>query len=125
MNYCYKELVALGSWLYLWSVLHTNVINSFEICKCFFTFVYMKILFLAPHLSTGGMPAFLLKRIETLQKYTDADVYVVEFKNYSSEYVVQKNKINKLTQVITLGTDSHVVRPPLGQSQKRLEAPQA
>ena len=105
MNYCYKELVALGSWLYLWSVLHTNVINSFEICKCFFTFVYMKILFLAPHLSTGGMPAFLLKRIETLQKYTDADVYVVEFKNYSSEYVVQKNKINKLTQVITLGTD--------------------
>lgn len=63
----------------------------------------MKILFLAPHLSTGGMPAFLLKRIETLQKYTDAKVYVVEFKNYSSEYVVQKNKINELTRIITLG----------------------
>jgi hypothetical protein len=27
----------------------------------------MKILFLAPHLSTGGMPGFLLKRIQTLQ----------------------------------------------------------
>lgn len=65
----------------------------------------IKILFVAPHLSTGGMPAFLLKRIELLQKYTDANVYVVEFKNYSSEYIVQKNKINKLTQVITLGTD--------------------
>jgi hypothetical protein len=65
----------------------------------------MKILFLAPHLSTGGMPAFLLKRIETLQKYTDADVYVVEFKNYSSEYVVQKNKIEKLCNVFTLLDD--------------------
>ena len=65
----------------------------------------MKILFLAPHLSTGGMPAFLLKRIETLQKYTDADVYVVEFKNYSSEYVVQKNKIEKLCSVFTLLDD--------------------
>ena len=59
----------------------------------------IKLLYLTPHLSTGGMPAFLLKRIETLQKYTDANVYVVEFKNYSSEYVVQKNKIEKLCNV--------------------------
>jgi len=63
----------------------------------------MKILFLAPHLSTGGMPAFLLKRIELLQKYTDAKVYVVEYQNYSDEYVVHKNKINELTRIITLG----------------------
>jgi len=69
----------------------------------------IKILFLAPHLSTGGMPAFLLKRIECLQKYTDADIYVVEFKNYSNEYVIQKNKINKLTPIITLGNDKMIL----------------
>jgi autotransporter strand-loop-strand O-heptosyltransferase len=65
----------------------------------------MKVLFLAPHLSTGGMPAFLLRRIELLQKYTDAKVYVVEYQNYSDEYVVQKNKIEKLCNLFTLLED--------------------
>jgi autotransporter strand-loop-strand O-heptosyltransferase len=65
----------------------------------------IRILFVAPHLSTGGMPAFLLKRIELLQQYTDVNIYVVEFKNYSSEYVVQKNKIEKLCNVFTLLDD--------------------
>jgi len=65
----------------------------------------MNILFLAPHLSTGGMPAFLLKRAQLLQQYTDANIYVVEYNNYSDEYVVQKNELNNLTQVVTLGTD--------------------
>ena len=65
----------------------------------------MKVLFLAPHLSTGGMPAFLLRRIELLQKYTDTDVYVVEYQNYSDEYVVQKNKIEKLCNLFTLLED--------------------
>jgi len=53
----------------------------------------MKILFLAPHLSTGGMPAFLLKRIECL---SGIDITVVEYANYSDEYVVQKNRIKSL-----------------------------
>jgi hypothetical protein len=65
----------------------------------------MRILYLAQHLSTGGMPAFLLKRIQTLLEYTDVDVYVVEFKNYSNEYNVQKKEINKITPIITLGED--------------------
>ena len=65
----------------------------------------INILFLAPHLSTGGMPAFLLKRVEILQKYTDAYIYVVEYKNYSNDYVVHKNKIDELTPIITLGED--------------------
>ena len=65
----------------------------------------MRVLFLAPHLSTGGMPAFLLKRIELLQKYTDTKVYVVEYQNYSDEYVVQKNKIEKLCNLFTLLDD--------------------
>ena len=63
----------------------------------------IKVLFVAPHLSTGGMPAFLLKRIECLQKYTNAHIQVVEFKNYSDDYVVQKNKIKQLVPVTTLG----------------------
>ena len=43
----------------------------------------MKVLFITPHLSTGGMPAFLLKRIEALLGYTDIEVFVIEWKMYS------------------------------------------
>ena len=50
----------------------------------------MKVLFIAPHLSTGGMPAFLLKRVEALQKYTDWEIHVIEWKNLSPDYIVQK-----------------------------------
>ena len=56
----------------------------------------LNILFLAPHLSTGGMPAFLLKRIESLSKYTNANVSVLEWCDYSHTFVVQKNKIIEL-----------------------------
>jgi len=56
----------------------------------------MKVLFLAPHLSTGGMPAFLLKRIEALLGYTDVEVFVVEWKMYSPTYIVQRSKIQEL-----------------------------
>jgi autotransporter strand-loop-strand O-heptosyltransferase len=57
----------------------------------------VKVLFLAPHLSTGGMPSFLLKRIEELSKYPELiDMYVVEFSNHSDHYVVQKNRIKEL-----------------------------
>ena len=63
----------------------------------------LKILFLAPHLSTGGMPSVLLKRIQALQEF-DAEIIVVEYSNHSDEYVVQKNEIKKLaTKVYTLG----------------------
>lgn len=50
-----------------------------------------KILFVAPHLSTGGMPEVLRKRVEELKDVMD--VYVVEFTYYGSVYVVQRNKI--------------------------------
>jgi autotransporter strand-loop-strand O-heptosyltransferase len=62
----------------------------------------LKILFLAPHLSTGGMPSVLLKRIQALEEF-DAEIIVVEYSNHSDEYVVQKNEIKKLaTKVYTL-----------------------
>ena len=68
----------------------------------------LRILFLAPHLSTGGMPAFLLKRIQALQAHTNTEVYVVEYSNHSDHYVVQKNQIKQLVKNFwTLGEDKH------------------
>jgi autotransporter strand-loop-strand O-heptosyltransferase len=55
----------------------------------------LKILYLAPHLSTGGMPSVLLKRIQALEGF-DVEIIVVEYSNHSDEYVVQKNEIKKL-----------------------------
>ena len=56
--------------------------------------INLKVLFLAPHLSTGGMPGFLLKRLEVLKEYCkDVELYVVEHGFYSDRYVVQRNKI--------------------------------
>jgi autotransporter strand-loop-strand O-heptosyltransferase len=56
----------------------------------------MRILFLAPHLSTGGMPQFLLKRLESLKDYTDNEYYVVEYQCHSLDFVVQRNAIKSL-----------------------------
>jgi len=57
-----------------------------------------RVLFVAPHLSTGGMPAFLLRRIQALQAHTNIDIYVVEYANHSNDYVVQKNQIKQLVK---------------------------
>ena len=56
----------------------------------------MRILYLPSHLSTGGMPQFLLKRIETLKEYTDNEFYVVEYQCHSLDFVVQRNAIKSL-----------------------------
>lgn len=53
----------------------------------------LKIMFLAPHLSTGGMPAFLLKRIEALKQYTNCEIFVIEYNYISMDYTVQRTKI--------------------------------
>ena len=58
----------------------------------------VRVLFVAPHLSTGGMPAFLLRRIQALQAHTNIDIYVVEYANHSNDYVVQKNQIKQLVK---------------------------
>lgn len=63
----------------------------------------MKVLYLAPHLSTGGMPSFLLKTIETLKN--DIDICVVEYACHSLDYVVQRNAIMNLVPVHTLHED--------------------
>jgi autotransporter strand-loop-strand O-heptosyltransferase len=65
----------------------------------------MKLLIINPHLSTGGCPQYLLKYLEcNLKNYTE--VKVIEFTNFSSDFVVQKNKIKQLigeNNVICLG----------------------
>jgi len=49
----------------------------------------MKVLFLTPHLSTGGMPQFLLQRIKSLQAYTNIEVFVYEWVQISTWYQIQ------------------------------------
>lgn len=67
----------------------------------------IKLLYLVPHLSTGGMPQFVLKRIESLQKYKDKlDIFLVEYSQFSTIYLVQRNKIIELLDIghfFTLG----------------------
>jgi autotransporter strand-loop-strand O-heptosyltransferase len=75
----------------------------------------IKVLFLAPHLSTGGMPSFLLKRIESLLEYykDKTELFVVEYSNHSDHYVVQKNRIKKLippSHFWTLGEDKNELK---------------
>jgi len=83
--------------------LKQNFLSVYNYC----TNQKIKLLFLAPHLSTGGMPAYVLKKIETLQKYSDKfDIYVVEYSLYSDSYVVQRNKIKDILpkdRFLTLG----------------------
>lgn len=72
----------------------------------------IKILFLAPHLSTGGMPSFLLRRIESIINRDEFEIFVVEYDNLSDHYVVQKNKIKSLIKpenFFTLGEEKSKV----------------
>lgn len=62
-----------------------------------------KLLFITPHLSTGGLPQYLLKKIETFNN--QYEIWCIEWSNLSDHFVVQKNKITKIlgTKLITLG----------------------
>ena len=53
----------------------------------------MKILYIAPHLSTGGCPQFLLKKIQVLHK--DHEVYCIEYADLGS-FTVQRNRIKEI-----------------------------
>ena len=61
-----------------------------------------RLLYIAAHLSTGGMPQYLLRQIETFKN--DYHIEVVEIADHGG-YVVQKNKIKSLVVVHTLGQD--------------------
>ena len=65
----------------------------------------LRVMFLAPHLSTGGMPQFLLKRIEALKEHTDMEIFVVEYQCHSLDFVVQRNAIIDIVPMTTLYED--------------------
>jgi glycosyltransferase involved in cell wall biosynthesis len=66
-----------------------------------------KILFIAPHLSTGGLPQYLTKKIELIKD--EFEIYLVEWVNCTGgKLVVQRNKILNLidnNKFFTLGED--------------------
>ena len=60
-----------------------------------------KLLYVSSHLSTGGMPQYLLKQIESF--LPQFQIEVVEYNDHSGDaYVVQKNKIKDICKVHTL-----------------------
>lgn len=66
----------------------------------------MKILFVAPHLSTGGGPQYLLKKIELLSGV--CDIYCVEYDDITGGVlVVQRQQIQNIlgNKLITLNQD--------------------
>jgi hypothetical protein len=77
----------------------------------------IKLLLICPHLSTGGMPQFALKRIQSLQKYKDEiEIFLVEYSHFSGTYVVQRNEIIKL-----LGEDHFFTLGGTGEIERKYE----
>ena len=68
-----------------------------------------KILFIAPHLSTGGLPQYLFKKIELIKD--EFDVFLIEWNDITGgRLVVQKNKLLELldeNKFITLRENKH------------------
>jgi len=49
------------------------------------------------HISTGGMPQFVLKRIQTLLDYAESfEIFVVEYEDYGKLFPVQRDQIISL-----------------------------
>ena len=67
-----------------------------------------KILFIVPHLSTGGLPQVTTNKIQLLKD--DYVIKCVEYGCYSWDFVVQKNRIKNLIgkdNLITLWDDKN------------------
>jgi len=57
----------------------------------------IKLCYIPSHLSCGGMPQFLLKRIQTLLDYTDSfEIFVIEYHDYGKYFPTQRNQIIEL-----------------------------
>ena len=66
-----------------------------------------KILYITPHLSTGGCPQYLLKKLRLLNDIHE--LYCVEYNNYGEWFIVQKNQVRDLLKdkYFVLGDDKH------------------
>lgn len=53
-----------------------------------------KLVIITPHLSTGGLPQFVLKKIELLKDLYE--IYCIEYEFLSPHFVIQRNKIKEL-----------------------------
>jgi len=75
-----------------------------------------KLLYVTPHLSTGGAPQYLLQKIELLKK--EYNIFVIEFQDFGI-YRVQKNRIIELldNELITLGENKHELLDHIKQIQ--------
>lgn len=65
-----------------------------------------KVVFITPHLSTGGLPQYLAKKVEEFVDILTCDVYVIEYSDITGgQFVVQRNKIQSvlINPLITLG----------------------
>jgi GR25 family glycosyltransferase involved in LPS biosynthesis len=63
-----------------------------------------RLLYVSPHLSTGGLPQYLCKQIERFKD--EYQIEVVEINNVGGDaFVVQKNLIKGLVPLHTLGSD--------------------
>jgi hypothetical protein len=79
-----------------------------------------KLLYIAPHLSTGGLPQYLTKKIELLND--TYDIYVVEYDDITGGVlVIQKNKIKNLIgdKLITIpfGSDKNILIDKINEIQ--------
>lgn len=78
-----------------------------------------KLLYITPHLSTGGAPQYLLKKIELLKD--EYDISLVEYTDVGgTQFVVQKNRIFDIISPekrITLGEDKTQLLDFLDQVQ--------
>jgi len=66
------------------------------------------VLFITPHLSTGGLPQYLYKQIELI--HNDVTVYCIEWEDITGgRLVVQRNKIKELlgNRLVTLQGNKH------------------
>jgi glycosyltransferase involved in cell wall biosynthesis len=81
-NFCWKRVGEIGA-AALQAFYDSKKINAAK--------TKLKILYVTPHLSTGGMPQYLLKKIESLKD--ECEVYCVEYNQIATWYVIQRNKI--------------------------------
>lgn len=68
-----------------------------------------KVLFLVPHLSTGGMPQYTYDLMRKIKN--DVDVYCVEYNCISVDFIVQRNRVIELLgeNFFSLGSDKNEI----------------
>ena len=65
-----------------------------------------KILFIAPHLSTGGLPQVLVNKLELLKD--EYEIKCIEWSWHGDAFVIQKNRVKNIIgpeNLFTLGED--------------------